>query len=568
MFVVKLIFEAIMSVNLENISPIIPDDNKQKKLSEDFSNKNRFVVFTVGEDSKLHGVVKIINDTNTDYFQYHYNNLLYGYNIEVKNIKGEKIIVDINSLIPALGLDISQVEKIKTEMEKGNLEEFVQEMSKGNRMEALSKEIHNLLKDVDEGVIPAALSEAKPTAQVEETEIKEAVVVKSTEEMSVEEMYAHVMQLFDVVDDELVYKDTGQKTGLKAYDLKNGIEEAYGSLGKSRAVGKKRFKFWHTPAGKRGYLVKKLGEGTYGKAYLFIDLNEPLAGVFKDARRKGNPSVVENARRDVQNEYDLLTEIHQGGMAWGIQARPRICKAINVQTQNDPARPLKERYGYIGQRYDGDYLEDILLFGFRQPLEIRLIEFHQLLAGLKRLAEANILHGDIKLENIFCKLVGQFPFVHIADIGGACRTNKTGSLFSLIAGGEERTASPKYICYEDREKSYRLARAGDRQALINNEKKRDVFSMGVTLHAALSGFFPFDFAPDGMPEVLVSPKYPLKSEEVPKELIKIIEKMIKLHTFERYTAAEAFEAYDRFVKNKYPELYARIQQEISKGFVV
>lgn len=451
------------------------------------------------------------------------SNLL-GYTVEIKTSKGEAILLNINSLASRLHVDKKE---IKDAAASGVFEQFLYDIAKPERIEQISKQV-------------------------------------------IQKIYSDVMELFDVINNQLVYKNDGVQTGLTPKDLLDGIEEAFASKRKSVDQQKKSFKFWRNEKGQPTYLVKKLGGGSYSKVYVIFDFVNGTAGAFKDALRKGK--VLARSRIDVINEYTLLNLIHEKGRAWGIQAKPQKCGPVTVQTKKGPESPIKERFGYIGLKYDGDYFDDIVGTD-KNPknpklvsAEDRLLEFHQLLSGLKRLTDLNILHGDIKPENIFIKQTGSIKYVHIADLGGACHVDKDGPLVNLIAGGGKRAASPNYLMYSDLEECLALAKDGNRKGVIEVEKKRDVFSMGTVFHTALTGSLPYDTDKYGFP---ISTTYtPIDRPDVPTELKSLIQSMTATNINDRPSAAAAFATLEEIIKKSYPAVYNKIQNEMAKDFIV
>lgn len=496
--------------------PSFDKKNQEIKIGK---KKNRFRVLTAMSDPKFNIAGKIINSWNLADQLYRLLSKWLGYTIELRTEKNQIVLLNINSIVSRLHVDRQKI----TQAVKGKkTEEFLMQISSEERI----KKVFTKINDVQ-----------------------------------INQKYDHLMPFFSIEEDQLVYKDSGIATGFTSQELKEGIREAYELGWKPKEDQKKSFKFWKNEKGLPTYLVKKLGGGTYGKAYLFFDLNHGVTGVLKDARRKGNDDVIRDAKPAVENEYTLLTQIHQDKIAWGIQSAPSEFRTIRVLSKSGQ---IKERYGFLGLRYDCDY-DGYLKQKINEPFQSRLIEFHQLLSGLKRLDELNLLHGDIKPENILCKKTPTFWIIHIADMGGACFIHKAHTLRYLIAG-EDRAYTTEYHSENDYQKSLALARRGNKAQLIENEKKRDGFSMGIALYKALTGKYPFPL--DNKRRPILTDKegrstyQPMNRPDVPIEFEELIQSMLTKDSMQRISAAEAFASFETFVAKEYPAIYAQIQNEM------
>ncbi len=132
----------------------------------------------------------------------------------------------------------------------------------------------------------------------------------------------------------------------------------------------------------------------------------------------------DKALTDIQNEYKILTELHEEGHKKGIQAPPHTA----VTDKN------KDVVGYIGRRYDGDGLELIRLIDDKQYKGFILDMIHSLNTGLLTIWNKGFFHGDHKAENTLYSIKdGKFDLV-VSDLGGDIKRSKFKDLLKNYAG--------------------------------------------------------------------------------------------------------------------------------------
>jgi serine/threonine protein kinase len=220
--------------------------------------------------------------------------------------------------------------------------------------------------------------------------------------------------------------------------------------------------------------------------------------------------------------------------------------------------------GYLGKKYDSDYAADIKTYQ-SLTLEQKLSDFHQLLFGLKYLADQGILHGDLKPENVFVKKGKTIKRVHIADLGGACRVNSKSPLIedNFHFG---RGYTPSYAPKTDMDLADKFITKHDKKNLVEVEKKRDVFAMGFILYQALSaGRPPFKFnSMTGHPLLLTYQE--IKDKSIPKEIRDLIKEMLNADYKARPTAAEAFNRLNDYISKNHPKLHDKLEKEIQRGY--
>ena len=148
------------------------------------------------------------------------------------------------------------------------------------------------------------------------------------------------------------------------------------------------------------YLIKKIGEGSFGKVYLGIDTFSEK----NDDIKYYSIKIMKMEKVDIksfENEYKLLSKINHKNIckifAYGSGLKISLNKAKNKQ-------PKKYYYIVMGCSAHGElfkYINNVFInenLGFGEDFG-RLI-FAQLLDGLQAIHNLNICHRDIKLDNI------------------------------------------------------------------------------------------------------------------------------------------------------------------------
>lgn len=110
---------------------------------------------------------------------------------------------------------------------------------------------------------------------------------------------------------------------------------------------------------------------------------------------------------------------------------------------------------------------------FRRDKKVKHI-FRQIVAGVKDMHEAGLVHRDLKMQNIFCNEDRASPTCKVGDFGGT-------TTFPLTP--EEQMLRPGSLAYMSPE-IYR--------AQPHLGKEVDVWALGVVLYRMLAGWYPFD----------------------------------------------------------------------------
>eukprot|EP00232_Nephroselmis_pyriformis_P005275 CAMPEP_0182912870 /NCGR_PEP_ID=MMETSP0034_2-20130328/37742_1 /TAXON_ID=156128 /ORGANISM="Nephroselmis pyriformis, Strain CCMP717" /LENGTH=314 /DNA_ID=CAMNT_0025049563 /DNA_START=136 /DNA_END=1080 /DNA_ORIENTATION=- len=122
----------------------------------------------------------------------------------------------------------------------------------------------------------------------------------------------------------------------------------------------------------------------------------------------------------------------------------------------------------------GELLDALLECGQYSEHDAKVV-FRQLIEGLQYLHSFDIVHRDLKLENLLLSKKGDMTTVKIADFGLAKRATE-GQQFSTVCG------SPLYVAPE-------VIQSKRKEAYSNAV---DYWSAGVVLYILLAGYPPFD----------------------------------------------------------------------------
>jgi len=130
-----------------------------------------------------------------------------------------------------------------------------------------------------------------------------------------------------------------------------------------------------------------------------------------------------------------------------------------------------DEYGYIAmEKYDCDLFEYIELEGGISE-ELGRTMFKKICIGLQNMHSLGIAHLDIKPENIMYDIKTKTPF--IGDFG--CSFNFSQKRTCSLLGGTKHFHPPEYATRTP-----------------FDPVKSDIYSLGVTLHVLITGYYPYD----------------------------------------------------------------------------
>jgi len=210
---------------------------------------------------------------------------------------------------------------------------------------------------------------------------------------------------------------------------------------------------------------KKYGEGGYGATYPAKDnqTNETLAVKVVDTRRMKLESIV--------RECDFLTSLDH----------PNVIKIKDHGIGRKSTGQDHLYYIFMELASGGELFDQVIDRGAAaMPEDVARGFMLQLLAGVMHCHEHGIAHRDLKLENVLLTKDGT---VKVIDFGLSYR-------YPRRADGSIDTSHPlKDVCGS---KSYAAPEVLGGHGY--NGFAADVWSLGVSLFAMLSGFFPLDEA--------------------------------------------------------------------------
>ena len=260
---------------------------------------------------------------------------------------------------------------------------------------------------------------------------------------------------------------------------------------------------------KKYKILSKLGEGSFGTVYLAQNkyTNEKVA--MKEIK-KSNKDLLSDG--EIRDEIDILKKLDHPDIV-------RIIESFNT----------RESYFLVTEYCEGGELFDQVRNQLSET-QIAVI-FKQLLSGLAYLHSHNIVHRDLKLENILIyeteksKTTGEDLFnIKIIDFG-------TARIFDKNKNPQSIVGSSYYIAPEVLKQRY--------------NKECDLWSVGVILYMFIVGHAPFDGCDD---EEITSniqsgiySKVDKRWKKASREVKDLIQKLLIYQPKKRLTAIQALQ---------------------------
>ncbi|XKL69676.1 hypothetical protein PGB90_007445 [Kerria lacca] len=241
-----------------------------------------------------------------------------------------------------------------------------------------------------------------------------------------------------------------------------------------------------------------LGSGQFGIVYGGIDRKSNRAVAIKVIDKLRFPTKQE---AQLKNEVAILQNLSHPGV-------------VNLERMFE----TDERIFVVMEKLKGDMLE-MILSSERGRLPERITKFliTQILVALKHLHSKNIVHCDLKPENVLLSSDSDFPQVKLCDFGFARIIGEKSFRRSVVG-------TPAYLAPEVlRNKGY--------------NRSLDMWSVGVIIYVSLSGTFPFNEDEDINDQIqnaaFMYPPHPWN--EISDNAIDLINNLLQVKQRKRYT---------------------------------
>ncbi|XP_041090545.1 serine/threonine-protein kinase D2-like [Polyodon spathula] len=241
-----------------------------------------------------------------------------------------------------------------------------------------------------------------------------------------------------------------------------------------------------------------LGSGQFGVVY---------GGKHRKTGRDVAVKVIDKLRFPTKQESQLRNEV-------AILQSLRHPGIVNLECMFE----TPEKVFVVMERLHGDMLE-MILSSERGRLPEKLTKFliTQILAALRHLHFKNIVHCDLKPENVLLASADPFPQVKLCDFGFARIIGEKSFRRSVVG-------TPAYLAPE---------------VLLNQGYNRslDMWSVGVIMYVSLSGTFPFNEDEDINDQIhnaaFMYPPNPWKT--ISPEAIDLINNLLQVKMRKRYS---------------------------------
>ncbi len=256
--------------------------------------------------------------------------------------------------------------------------------------------------------------------------------------------------------------------------------------------------------GKRYEITEKIAQGGMSVVYKALDLN------------LNRYDAIKVLNEEFTSDKEILERFKQEANAVAFLAHPNIVNIYNVGSEGN--------IHYIVMEYvKGDTLKEIIRARGHLSNEETLNYSYQIARALESAHNSNIIHRDIKPQNI---IITKDGLVKVTDFGIAKHSDS-----STITNSGKIIGSAHYFSPE--------------QARGNmTDQRSDIYSLGITMYEMVTGSVPFDaespitIALMHMQEALPSPRK--LNPKVSDGLEKVIMRATEKNPIERYQKIEDF----------------------------
>ena len=301
----------------------------------------------------------------------------------------------------------------------------------------------------------------------------------------------------------VIHDDTFKMLSSKSYSLsKSCVNQKELVDIRGPISGEIFFSTKSSPVGDDYEIMGVLGEGSYGQVKKVMHKRFKLERAMKIIKKS---SVDQEEREEMLKEVSILKSIDH----------PNIIKIYDLY-EDDSFLYFVIEYCSGGELFDR--IQKISTFSEKQAAKY----IKQLLSAIAYLHNRNIVHRDLKAENLLFENESENANLKLIDFGVSCEFLKGIKL-------KETLGTPYYIAPE--------------VLLQNYDEKCDIWSCGVILYILLCGYPPFNGDDDN--EILDCVKkgeftfYDEDWEMISEGAKNLIRKMLTLNPKKRISAKEA-----------------------------
>ena len=279
---------------------------------------------------------------------------------------------------------------------------------------------------------------------------------------------------------------------------------------------------------KKYKVIQKLGDGAYGTVYLATNLMTKQKVAMKKIDKVKDNEIDD---MEIKNEIDILRKLDH----------PNIVKIIEFYSASKAYYIITD-YCSCGELYNQ------IKFQYNE-YQLSVL-FYQVFSGLYYLHSKNIVHRDLKLENILIsemepdkKTNKKYFWIKIIDFG-------TAKIFEKNKNEKTVIGSSYYIAPEVLQKNY--------------NEKCDTWSAGVILYMLIVGRAPFDGKNDN--EIIDNIKKGKFNDKHKKllnassEVQDLVKNLLKVNVKKRFSASDALK-HPWFKKFNAKAIYFNIDKE-------
>ena len=279
---------------------------------------------------------------------------------------------------------------------------------------------------------------------------------------------------------------------------------------------------------KKYKVIQKLGDGAYGTVYLATNLMTKQKVAMKKIDKVKDNEIDD---MEIKNEIDILRKLDH----------PNIVKIIEFYSASKAYYIITD-YCSCGELYNQ------IKFQYNE-YQLSVL-FYQVFSGLYYLHSKNIVHRDLKLENILIsemepdkKTNKKYFWIKIIDFG-------TAKIFEKNKNEKTVIGSSYYIAPEVLQKNY--------------NEKCDTWSAGVILYMLIVGRAPFDGKNDDeIIDNIKKGKFNAKHKKLlnaSSEVQDLVKNLLKVNVKKRFSASDALK-HPWFKKFNAKAIYFNIDKE-------